>query len=246
MEIEILPHPNANYSFVMPGADATCHPAWHNTFIIKAKDTDGDRLFISMSCEKDNVTPAAPESGWSFSLDENTDVPMERTLLETNTGLKPVPAFIVRKPSNDVDTHILSADWTPPPGVITSNRYKIHFMVDDKKGGTVTATRTIEILSRDTIIYGSSKSGKTENYCVGFDGSIQQKIIMPTESEFHGCLSPDGRTIIFNAYKEGNYDIYSCNVDGSNLKKLTNDKADDYHPLYSPDGTKIAFNSKRT
>ncbi|MCD4783299.1 MAG: hypothetical protein K8T10_05630 [Candidatus Eremiobacteraeota bacterium] len=245
LEVEILPHPMPKIlTTTFSGADATSHVKFHNTLVIKARDIDGDDLFASVTCTRDPNTPAAPDSGWTFSVPVIKDVPMRRTKLDFHSGS--VPEYEVMEPSNDENTHTLSVDWKSPPDSNSPHRYKIKVTVVDEKGGETDLTKSlgkdalvIEILPRDVIAYtrGSDICLMTP------DGSVQRNITQNISwGVSFAAISPDCSKIALM----GKGEVCVMNIDGSNLKQVTNmGITHPSQPNWSPCGTKILFGSHK-
>lgn len=239
LEVEILPVPNP--VTLSPGVQSTCHVKSHNTFVIKAKDVDGDELFARVKCTPEGGAP----TGWSFSAPENKDVPMERTQLEKNTDTNPVPLYKVLKPDNNADTQVLSVDWYPPSRSVYPQQYLVDVTVEDKKGGESSLSVdlggpiNVEILPRGRIVFVAMEDGSTDSYIfiMDADGTGPRKLF--DRKAFQPALSPDGKKVAFVS----DWNIYCMDLDGSNLITLVTDPSHKGcgNPCWSNDGTQIVF-----
>ena len=234
LEVEVLPHPNPH---TLPaGANGTCPPNKHNSIIVKAKDTDGDELFTRIKC---NTVGSAP-GGWGVSISENVDTVMERTELEKNTALNPVPDYFVRKPSNDVETHVLSTDWQPPASSNPGDRYEVEIEVKDKRGGKDTAKIVLEVLPNEFIVFTRSPSGEGHGiYIMNSDGTGATKV---ADGMYSGTMV-NGRKIVVGS--DVDKSLYIMNYDGTGEKKLIECAGTPWYVTFSPDGTKILYSIQK-
>lgn len=76
---------------------------------------------------------------------------------------------------------------------------------------------------RNILFTSSGRGTAVDNrdiYSIGADGNNLVNLTnTPTQDEYFGSLSPDGRTLLFN---KSDGQLYLANVDGSNLRHLTN------------------------
>ncbi len=263
LEVEILPHPVTSTLPTLPystKADGTCHPKFHNTLVIKARDKDGDNLFTRVKCQEVTYPSGAGQSpdGWKISVSDSDDAPMDRVELKQNTGLGAYPKWNVLKPDNNEDTHALSVNWNPPaaaqgglnspPNIITTSgppypdRYQLTIEVDDKKGGKASINKTIQVLSRDVIVFlgcgvemmNSDGTGR-RRINKNFTASMQNAPIM----------SKDGSMILYTRRLTNNPNYYGelwvMNSDGSNDRRLCYGLTVYRGAAWSPNGSKITF-----
>ncbi|MCD4783298.1 MAG: hypothetical protein K8T10_05625 [Candidatus Eremiobacteraeota bacterium] len=246
-EVEILPHLNPlNKEPTGVTVQGTCTVKSHNTLVVKAEDTDGDDLSVTFTCSKDGSTLTAPDSGWGFSSPETKNIPMQRRTLEENTASTDPPDWFVLEPNEDVNTHVLSADWTPPPDSISPHRYQIDILVEDNRGGKATDSIVIEILSREIIAFISIRDGGDyEIYRANSDGSDERRLTKSAKRDTGPDISPDGQKIVFTSQRDhDNWDIFVMNIDGTECKNLTKDGSHTIgRPHWSPNGTEIAYYS---
>ncbi|MEC7932445.1 MAG: hypothetical protein VX218_09155, partial [Pseudomonadota bacterium] len=79
------------------------------------------------------------------------------------------------------------------------------------------------------------------------DGSNERKLLVDTDYEYNGTLSPDGQWLIFTSERrgDGQSDIFRARADGTGIAPvITTDSMDDAAVL-SPDGRTLAFVSTR-
>ena len=79
------------------------------------------------------------------------------------------------------------------------------------------------------------------------DGSDERKLLVDTDFEYNGTLSPDGQWLIFTSERrgDGQSDIFRARADGTGIAPvITTDSMDDAAVL-SPDGRTLAFVSTR-
>ena len=96
------------------------------------------------------------------------------------------------------------------------------------------------------IAFVSSRSGDTEIWVAGRDGSrLQQITSLGAPQLFVGGWSPDGARIAFDAAIAGNSDVYLVGSDGGHLRRLTSEPSTDGVPSWSGDGRWIYFASTR-
>jgi Tol biopolymer transport system component len=96
------------------------------------------------------------------------------------------------------------------------------------------------------IAFASSRSGNTEIWVAGRDGSgLQQITSLGAPQLFVGGWSPDGARIVFEAAIAGNIDVYLVGTEGGPLRRLTHEPSMDGIPSWSGDGRWIYFASTR-
>ena len=96
------------------------------------------------------------------------------------------------------------------------------------------------------IAFVSSRSGDSEIWVAGRDGSRLQRITSLGAAQlFVGGWSPDDARIVFDASIAGNSDVYLVGADGGHLRQLTFEPSTDGVPSWSGDGRWIYFASTR-
>src|SRR5438552_14911873 len=97
------------------------------------------------------------------------------------------------------------------------------------------------------IAFTSDRSGDSDVYVMGADGSNQVDLTNDSGSDSQPAWSPDGTHIAFTSDRSGDSEVYVMGADGSNQVDLTNDSGSDSQPAWSPDrGSRILFTSDRT
>ena len=94
------------------------------------------------------------------------------------------------------------------------------------------------------IAFASSRSGSSEIYVSGADGSNPSQLTsMKTGSTGSPAWSPDGKQIAFDSRAQGHGDIFVINSEGGSPRRITNGPSDSYVPSWSQDGRWIYFTS---
>ena len=133
-----------------------------------------------------------------------------------------------------VDTNIWKAplsasDHTPPVRIIGSSREDSSpaFSPDEKR-----------------IAFSSSRSGATEIYVSGADGSNAVRLTsLGNEATGWPVWSPDGTQIAFDSRASGHAEIYLISPEGGSPRRLTHGQGDSAMPTWSHDGRWIFFNT---
>ena len=99
------------------------------------------------------------------------------------------------------------------------------------------------------IAFTSDRSGSSEVYSIGADGSSERRLTWTSGTEQAPTWSPDGQRIAYERSDGGDgFRIWVMGADGSGQTALSTPaetNADDRDPAWSPDGTRIAFASTR-
>jgi TolB protein len=101
------------------------------------------------------------------------------------------------------------------------------------------------------IAFESSRTGNTDIYTMGPDGSTQVNLTNNPAIDVFPAWSPDGSKITFSSNRDAspadpfNLDIYVMNADGSNVTRLTNAPGEDRGTSWTSDGQTIVFHSQR-
>lgn len=97
------------------------------------------------------------------------------------------------------------------------------------------------------IAFESSRTGNTDIYTMGPDGSTQINLTNNPAIDVFPAWSPDGSKITFSSDRAeaGNLDVYVMNADGSGLMRLTNAPGEDRGTSWTSDGQTIVFHSAR-
>jgi Tol biopolymer transport system component/DNA-binding winged helix-turn-helix (wHTH) protein len=91
----------------------------------------------------------------------------------------------------------------------------------------------------DRIVYVSSKSGNSEIWGVGVDGSNPIQLTSNVEGNIFPAVSPDGRTIVFVSLRDGGH-IWRMDGDGTQQYQLTHGITE-MQPQISPDGRFVVY-----
>jgi WD40 repeat protein/type II secretory pathway pseudopilin PulG len=135
-------------------------------------------------------------------------------------------------------------EWRPSLNPSAGQRFRLTCTVDDKRGGTATTARLVEVRA-GKITFMSEREGNFDIYSMNADGTLQMRLTNEPGVEGYPHCSPDGNKIVFMSDRDGNQEIYVMNADGTGQKRLTNEPATDSCPHFSPDGSRIAFTSLR-
>ena len=128
----------------------------------------------------------------------------------------------------------------PAPRVVHVRRHRIREI-----GFVLTCATALPA----AIAFASERSGNSEIYVMGADGSGVTKLTDDPRLDLGPAWSPDGATIAFTRDVSPIPDfeqlqIVAMNADGSNVRRLTDSLHLDSGPLaWSPDGRRIAFTS---
>lgn len=97
------------------------------------------------------------------------------------------------------------------------------------------------------IAFESSRTGNTDIYTMGPDGSTQINLTNNPAIDVFPAWSPDGSKITFSSDRAeaGNLDVYVMNADGSGVMRLTNAPGEDRGTSWTSDGQTIVFHSAR-
>ena len=120
-----------------------------------------------------------------------------------------------------------ASDHTPPMRIIVSSREDSEpaFSPDEKR-----------------IAFGSSRSGATEVYVSGADGSNPVQLTsLRNAATGSPAWSPDGTQIAFDSRASGHAEIYLINPEGGSPRRLTHGQGDSTIPSWSHDGRWIYF-----
>jgi len=122
-----------------------------------------------------------------------------------------------------------ASDHTPPMRIIVSSRedHEPAFSPDEKR-----------------IAFGSSRSGATEIYVSGADGSnTVQLTSLRNGATGSPAWSPDGTQIAFDSRASGHAEIYLISPEGGSPRRLTHGHGDSTVPSWSHDGRWIYFDT---
>src|SRR5438552_12184420 len=95
------------------------------------------------------------------------------------------------------------------------------------------------------IAFTSDRSGDSDVYVMGADGSNQVDLTNDSGSDSQPAWSPDGTHIAFTSDRSGDSEVYVMGADGSNQVDLTNDSGSDSQPAWSPDRPDRTFTTSR-
>ena len=95
-----------------------------------------------------------------------------------------------------------------------------------------------------TIVFESTKGGKSAIYTIHADGSDLRKLTAG-EEDGQPRWSRDGEKIVFYSQRGGHMQLFVMNADGSDQRKLTNEADLDYLPDFSPKGDFVVFQSRK-
>ncbi len=97
------------------------------------------------------------------------------------------------------------------------------------------------------IAFESNRSGNTEIFTMGPDGSTQINLTHNPAIDVFPAWSPDGSKITFSSDRAepGNLDVYVMNADGSNVTRLTDAPGEDRGTSWTSDSQTIVFHSAR-
>lgn len=75
------------------------------------------------------------------------------------------------------------------------------------------------------------------------DGSVENKMKLPTEIARSPDWSPVADQVVFSGTEGGQTDLYLVDLNAKKVQRLTNDVADEHAPAWFPDGKRIVFSS---
>src|SRR5215470_867369 len=131
--------------------------------------------------------------------------------------------------SNIWKAPLSASDHTPARRIIVSSREDSEpaFSPDEKR-----------------IAFGSSRSGATEIYVSGADGSNPVQLTsLRNEATGSPAWSPDGTQIAFDSRASGHAEIYLISPEGGSPRRLTHGRGDSTVPSWSHDGRWIYFST---
>lgn len=96
-----------------------------------------------------------------------------------------------------------------------------------------------------TIVFESTRDGRSAIYTVGVDGTGLQKLTSGQATDGQPRWSRDGKKIVFYSQRDGQMQLYLMNADGTDQRKLTDGKDLDYLPDLSPKGDLVVFQSRK-
>lgn len=95
-----------------------------------------------------------------------------------------------------------------------------------------------------TIVFESTRDGKSAIYMIRTDGSNLQRLTDPASSAGQPRFSRDGKKIVFYSERDGRLQLYVMNADGTNQHRLSETDDLDYLPDFSPRGDYVVFQSR--
>jgi Tol biopolymer transport system component/DNA-binding winged helix-turn-helix (wHTH) protein len=92
-----------------------------------------------------------------------------------------------------------------------------------------------------TVVFVSSRSGKSQLWRMNIDGHEAVQITDIPEDVLRPVFSPDGQAVFFSVSVAGKRNIWRVPIRGGNVETIT--EADVYHWDVSPDGIRLAFST---